>query len=126
MDRNTYIIIALCVFAFLVGSRLRKRFGKKKDKQQNVKIKKNQRGKARYEIPEEHKERPGKAKTKIVFTKIVIVVLFLMVLYMIPALVRDLMLVGKEFTTELFLRLVIVVFAIYTLIMAYLKISKKK
>ncbi len=78
------------------------------------------------EIPEEHKERPGKAKTKRVFTWIVVLVLFVMVLYMIPALVRDLMLVNEINSPTLFLRIIIVVFALYTLISGYLKVTKKK
>jgi len=111
--------------AFLLGTRLKKALGNKK-KVSDKKINKNQRGKVAYEIPEEHKERPGKAKTKRVFTWIVVGVLFVMVLYMIPALIRDLVMVNDIYSPTLFLRLVIVVFALFTMISGYLKLTKKK
>lgn len=125
MNKDIFILIGVCVLAFLLGTRLKKALGSKKVIS-NKKINKNQRGKAGYEIPEEHKERPGKAKTKRVFTWIVVGVLFVLVLYMIPALVRDLVMVDEIYSPTLFLRIVIVVFALYTMISGYLKLTKKK
>lgn len=125
MNKDIFILIGVCVLAFLLGTRLKKALGSKK-KVQSKKINKNQRGKAAYEIPEEHKERPGKAKTKRVFTWIVVGVLFVFVLYMIPALIRDIMMVDKIYSPTLFLRVIIVVFAMFTMISGYLKLTKKK
>lgn len=125
MDKNIFVLIGVCVLAFLIGNRLKKALANKKT-ESNKKINKNQRGKANYEIPEEHKERPGKAKTKRVFTWIVVCVLFVLVLYMIPALVRDLVMVDEIYSPTLFLRLIIVGFALFTMISGYLKLTKKK
>ena len=125
MNKDIFVLIGVCVLAFLLGTRLKKALGNKK-KVSDKKINKNQRGKVAYEIPEEHKERPGKAKTKRVFTWIVVGVLFVMVLYMIPSLIRDLVMVNDIYSPTLFLRLVIVVFALFTMISGYLKLTKKK
>lgn len=125
MDNNIFVLIGVCILAFLVGTRLKKALSGKKE-QEVKKINKNQRSKMSKEIPEEHKERPGKAKTKRVFTWIVVGVLFVLVLYMIPALVRDLVMVDEIYSPTLFLRLIIVVFALFTLISGYLKLTKKK
>lgn len=125
MNKDIFVLIGVCVLAFLLGTRLKKALNNKK-KAPYKKINKNQRGKAVCEIPEEHKERPGKAKTKRVFTWIVVGVLFVLVLYMIPALVRDLVMADQVYSPTLFLRIVIVVFALITMISGYLKLTKKK
>jgi len=125
VNKNIFVLIGVCVLAFLVGIRLKKALGNKK-KDSNKKINKNQRGKVAYEIPEEHKERPGKAKTKRVFTWMVVGVLFVLVLYMIPALIRDIVMVEEVYSPTLFLRLVIIVFALFTMISGYLKLTRKK
>lgn len=125
MDKNIFVLIGVCVFAFLIGNRLKKALANKKSESPK-RINKNQRGKAAYEIPEEHKERPGKAKTKRVFTWIVVGVLFILVLYMIPALIRDLVMIEEIYSPTLYLRLIIVIFALFTLVSGYLKLTKKK
>lgn len=126
MNQETYILIGICVFCLLLGNRLKKWFGKKNEAKIQPVLNKNQRPKAaKQEYPTGRYRNREKAKR--IFTYIVIVVLFLLVLLMMPALVRDVMLIGKYgMSQNLFLRLLIVVFGMLTLVSAYLKVRKHK
>jgi len=125
MNQNTYILIGICVFCLLLGNRLKKWFGKKHETQQEP-VKKNQRSKfAKKEYPSGRYR--NREKVKRVFTYFVMVVLFSLIMFMIPALVRDFSFIGSNgLSQNLFLRLLIVVFGVVTLVSAYLKVSKKK
>lgn len=125
MNQNTYILVGLCIFFLLVGNRLKKYFGKKKEEAPKP-IQKNQRSKvARKEYPTGRYR--NRERVKRIFTYIVIVVLVLLMFFMIPALTKDLMIISsKGFSQNLFLRLLILIVAGITVVSAFLKVSKKK
>ena len=125
MNQNTYILIGLCIFFLLLGNRLKKYFGKKKEEKQEP-IKKNQRSKvARKEYPTGRYR--NRERVKRIFTYIVIVVLVLLIFFMIPALTKDIMMIGENgFSQNLFLRLLIFVLACVTVVSAYVKVRKMK
>lgn len=60
MDRETYIVIGMSVFAFLFGLQVKKWLAKKKLVTQQVKINKSQRSKMAKQVQEE----PTKKQTK--------------------------------------------------------------
>nr|WP_320119682.1 hypothetical protein [uncultured Marinifilum sp.] len=120
MNQETYIIIGLSVFAFLIGSRLKKSFNNKNSKTAN----KNKAKKSKL-IEKEVNLSPTKEKIKRVFTIIILILVFCLLLFMIPALSRDL-LSNVNFNQNLVLRILIVVFSIYILFMGFIKIRKSK
>lgn len=126
MNQNTYILIGICVFCLLLGNRLKKWFGQNKELKQ-APVKKNQRSKiAKNKIEYPTGRYRNRDKVKRVFTYIVMIVLFCLVMFMIPALVRDISFIGSNgISQNLFLRVIIVAFGIVTLVSAYLKVSKK-
>lgn len=124
MGRDTFIFVAFCVFAFLLGMRMKQRFGEwKKKKQPEEKINKNQRSKlAGTEEPPEVKERRLRRERRVRFFTIAqLFVLGGLMIYMIPALVRDFMVPGRVDVMNIFLRCLIFIFTIYIFIIGYIK-----
>lgn len=128
MSRDTFVLIAFCVFMLLAGMRLKQRFGNKKKAEEAAKINKNQRPKmAEEEEPPLVKEkRLGREKRVRLFTMIQLVVLFGLMVFMTPSLVKDFMLPGQVDALNLFLRCLIFVFTIYIFILGYLKVFGRK
>lgn len=127
MNMDTFIFVGFCIFMLLVGMRLKQRFGEKRKKEE-ARINKNQRPKmANTDEPEavrEHRERRER-RTRL-FTIIQMIVLFGLMVFMIPALVRDLMAFSTIDKMNLFLRCFIFIFTIYIFILSYLKVFQKK
>ncbi len=126
MDRETYIIIGLSVFAFLFGLQLKKWFAKKKPESQ-TRIHKSQRSKMAkmaQDVPEKKSTKHPKIKS--FFLWLQVVVLFAIVIFMVPALSRDIMLAEGIYDQKLILRILIVAFAAYTLFVGANKIFKQK
>lgn len=115
MNQETYIIIGLSVFAFLIGIRLKKSINNKKSKTTN---------KNKTQEKKKHTS-PTKEKVKRVFTIIMLVMVFALLLFMIPALSKDL-LSNVKINQNLVLRIIIVAFSIYILFMGFFKIRKSK
>lgn len=115
MSKDTLIFVAFCVFAFLVGMRMKQRWSDwKKKKQPEERISKNQRPKAvPADEPPEVKARRLRREGRVRF--FTIAQLFLLgglMFYMVPALVRDFMLPGRVDATNIILRCLIFVFTI--------------
>lgn len=129
MSKDTLIFAAFCVFAFLVGLRLKQRWDTwKKGKQPEEKINKNQRPKAALadEEPEEVRVRRLRRESRVRFFTIAqLIVLGGLMIYMIPALVTDMMLPGRVEATNIILRCLIFVFTIYIFILGYLKVFRR-
>lgn len=125
--RDTYIFIAFCVFMLLLGMRLKQRLsGRKKETQE--KINKNQRPKvAASEEPQEVKDRRLRRERRTrYFTIAQLFVLLGLMVFMIPALVRDLTTPENSDAGNLILRCVIFAFTIYVFILGYLRAFGKK
>ena len=129
MSKDTLIFVAFCVFAFLVGMRMKQRWSDwKKKKQPEERISKNQRPKAvPADEPPEVKARRLRREGRVRF--FTIAQLFLLgglMFYMVPALVRDFMLPGRVDSTNIILRCLIFVFTIYIFIQGYVKVFRRK
>lgn len=120
MNQETYIIIGLSVFAFLIGIRLKKSLNNKKSKITN----KNKHRKNKNQ-EKETQTSAIKEKIKRIFTIIMLILVFALLLFMIPALSRDL-LSNSKINQNLVLRIIIVVFSVYILFMGFVKIRKSK
>ncbi|MFA8436646.1 MAG: hypothetical protein ACEPOZ_19220 [Marinifilaceae bacterium] len=120
MNKEHYIILGLCVFAFLVGSRLKKKFS---SKPKPVHIPKNQRSKmaraAKQAIPSK------KEKVKRILLWIQVFVIFGLLIFMIPALSRDIVMAEGKFNQNLVLRILIVALSGWTLFVGIHKLLKK-
>lgn len=127
MNRDLFVFIAFCVFMLLVGIRLKQRFGEKKLQKEDT-IAKNQRPKyARMdEDPEIKQKRKNRERRIRRFTLLQMVVLFVLIIFMIPALVRDILLISDIDIPNLFLRCIIFIFSIYIFVLSYLKVFGKK
>lgn len=118
------------MFMFLLGTRLKKwwRGRKQKQAQGTVWTNKNQRSKlSRAGEPAFDRERrlTRERRTRR-FTFVLLVALFGLAVFMIPALVRDLMVPEGVDAGNLFLRCLILAFTIYIFILAYLKVARRK
>ena len=125
MNKEIYILIGISVFAFLLGTQLKKKFSKKVVG--SPKVHKSQRTKlAKQEevIPQKKQDKHPKIKT--FFLWLQVVVLFSIIIFMVPALTRDIMVADGQFDQKLVLRILIVVFAAYTLFIGANKVLKKK
>lgn len=130
MNWDTYIFIAFCVFMFMVGMRLKQRFGKKKQEEPEIKVRKNQRAKmtaiSTEEPPLVRERRLRRERRTRFFTIVQLFVLFGLMIFMAPALVKDLMLPESIDVPNFFLRCLIFVFTIYVFILGYLKVFRRK
>lgn len=122
MFDNIYILLGLCVFAFLLGSRIKKKLNKP---EKQVHVSKNQRSKLAKEVNKTQLP-SGKQKLKKVFLWIQVVVIFSLLIYMIPALTRDILVANGTYSQNLFLRILIVALAMWTLFIGVNRILKKK
>lgn len=125
MNREIYILIGLSIFAFLLGTQLKKRLSKKAVAA--PKIHKSQRSKmARLNQDKPQKTKSKYPKTKQFFLWLQLVVLFSIIIFMIPALSRDIMVAEGNYDQSLILRILIVAFATYTLFVGLTKLFKTK
>jgi len=127
MSQETFILVGLCVFMFLLGIRLKQRFSRKKAPM-SVPIRKNQRSKmAATEEPPLVKERRLRRERRTrYFTFVLLVVLFGLMVFMIPALVRDMNVPERVYSSNFFLRCFIFVFTIYVFVLGYIKLFSSK
>lgn len=123
MNKETYIIIGACVFAFLVGQRVKKAL-KGKNKEVKTKIRGKAVKKKKKEVEKPISNR--KAKVQRAFTWVMLILVFLLLILMIPSLSRDLLGNNGNYGEDLILRIIIVAFSIYILFMGYIKLNKQK
>lgn len=128
MNWDTYIFIAFCIFMFLVGLRLKQRWGDAKKKKEDVKVNKNQRPKiAAAGEPEEVRVRRVRREKRVrLFTIIQLIVLFGLMVFMIPALVKDFTDPDGIVWSNFLLRCLIFLFTIYVFVIGYVKVFRKK
>ncbi len=127
MNKEIYIVVGLSIFAFLLGIKLKKRFSKKAVAVDEPKIHKSQRSKLAKKVPESPQGKQSKhPKLKSFFLWLQVVVLFFIIIFMMPALSRDIMVADGDYDQKLILRMLIVAFAAYTLFVGLNKLFKKK
>lgn len=127
MNREIYIVVGLSVFAFLLGIQLKKWFSKKKKTVETQKVHKSQRSKVAKQVQVTPQKKESKfPKTKMFFMWLQVVVLFSIIIFMMPALSRDIMVAEGNYDQKLILRILIVAFATYTLFIGLNKLLKKK
>ena len=125
MNKEIYILVGVSVFAFLLGTLLKKRFSKKTV--EAPQIHKSQRSKIAKQAPESPQGKQSKhPKIKTFFLWLQVVVLFFIIVFMMPALSRDIMVADGNYDQKLILRILIVAFAAYTLFVGLNKLFKKK
>jgi len=125
MNKEIYILIGISVFAFLLGTQLKKKFSKKKPAPQ--KVHKSQRSKlAKQEQVQTQVKKEKHPKIKAIFLWLMLVGLFSIIIFMIPALSRDIMLAEGQYDQKLILRILIVALAAYTLFIGGNKVLKKR
>lgn len=125
MSQNLYVIIGLCVFFLLLGTRIRKWLGGKKEKGSSKPINKNQRGKVK---PKEYPtgRYRNRERVKRIFTMIVVSVLILLMFFMIPTLTKRAYEIPELGVDEnFFLQSLIFVLAAITIVSGVIKLRKK-
>ncbi len=126
MNWDIYIFIAFCVFMLLVGMRLKQRLSGGKKAKSVSGIRKNQRPKMAANLAEEpplvREKRIRREKRVRFFTIAQLVVLFGLMVFMLPALVKDFMLPEAINWPNFFLRCLIFIFTIYIFILGFLKV----
>ncbi len=122
---DTVIFIAFCVFLFLVGYRLRQRFRKVRISEDTLLQK--SRPSLEQEEPEIVRERRrGREERTRRFTIAMLCVLFLLMAFMIPMLVRDVQRFEQIDKMNFIMRIVIFLFTLYVFVLGYLKIFSKR
>ena len=122
---DTVIFIAFCVFLFLVGYRLRQRFRKVRLSEDTLLQK--SRPSLEQEEPEIVRERRrGREERTRRFTIAMLCVLFLLMAFMIPMLMRDVQRFGQIDKMNFIMRIVIFLFTLYVFVLGYLKIFSKR
>lgn len=122
---DTVIFIAFCVFLFLVGYRLRQRFRKVRISEDTLLQK--SRPSLEQEEPEIVRERRcGREERTRRFTIAMLCVLFLLMAFMIPMLVRDVQRFEQIDKMNFIMRVVIFLFTLYVFVLGYLKIFSKR
>lgn len=126
MSRDTFILIAFCLFTFLVGMRLKQRYDAWKQKKGETHTPKNQHPGKSVEPEEVRARRLRREKRVRFFTIAQLVVLVGLMFFMAPALVKDFMAPGHVDASNIFLRCLIFIFTIYIFILGYLKVFRRK
>ena len=125
MNKEIYIVVGISVFAFLLGIQLKKLFSKKTVVP--PKIHKSQRSKFAKQAQNLPQEKQTKyPKIKSFFLWLQVIVLFLIIVFMIPALSRDILIAEGNYDLKLILRILIVIFATYTLFVGLIKLLRRK
>lgn len=117
MSKEIYIIIGLCIFAFLLGGRIKKSI-------QNT-GKKGKLSKKKAKVQQKELS-PSRMKARKIFTTVILVFIFGMLIFMIPALSRDIISANGVYTENLILRIIIVGFCLYILFYGFIKLRKSK
>ncbi|BAX82287.1 hypothetical protein [Labilibaculum antarcticum] len=117
MNNEIYILVGICVLTFIIGHKLKQKLSKPEP------LKHTKRGKKNYKETSSSFS-TKKEKLKIVFLYTVLVLIFGLLIFMIPALSRDILSNKEVAYPNLILRMLIVAFATYILFMGFLKLRK--
>lgn len=119
MNNEIYILIGICVLTFIIGHKLKQKLNKP-EVQKNTKKGKHKKNNSQISAPTTSK----KEKLKIVFLYMVLILVFGLLIFMIPALSRDILSNQQVDMQNLILRILIVALAAYILFTAYIKLRK--
>lgn len=125
MDRDTFIFIAFCLFLVLAGIRIKQRISGKRNHTASGSGKADKKPEG-AEPPEIRERRHRRERRVRIFSIVQLIVLGGLMVYMIPALVRDFMYPGRVEMMNLILRCLIFVFTIYIFVLTYLKVFARK
>lgn len=114
MNKEIYILVGICVLTFIIGHKLRQKLSKPELKKLTKKAKNDSK---LAPVLSSRKE-----KFKIVFLYIVLVLVFSLLIFMIPALSRNILSNNVVDYQNVILRILIVAFATYILFMVFLKL----
>lgn len=119
MNNEIYILVGICVLTFIIGHKLKQKLSKPEPLKHT---KRGQKTKNQKEISSSFSTK--KEKLKVVFLYTVLVLVFGLLIFMIPALSRDILSNKQSDNQNLILRILIVAFATYILFMSFLKLRK--
>lgn len=119
MNNEIYILVGICVLTFIIGHKLKQKLNKPKI-QKHTKKGKHEKNNSKISSSTTSK----KEKFKTIFLYIVLVLVFGLLIFMIPALSRDILSNKQIINQNLILRILIVAFATYILFMGFLKLKK--
>jgi len=118
MNKDIYILVGICVLTFIIGHKLKQKLHKPEPKKFTKRAQKKKSDSKVTSVPS------CKEKLKILFLYIVLVLVFGLVIFMIPALSRDILSNNQIDIQNLILRILIVTFATYILFMVFLKLRR--
>lgn len=118
MNNEIYILVGICVLTFLIGYKLKQKLNKPEIQKHSKRGKKAKNNSKTLPLASSKKE-----KLKIIFLYIVLFLVFGLLIFMIPALSRDILSNQKIDNQNLILRILIVAFATYILFMGFLKLK---
>lgn len=119
MNNEIYILVGICVLTFIIGHKLKQKLHKSEPQKHTRRGKKTKNNKEISSSATSKRE-----KLKIVFLYTVLVLVFGLLIFMIPALSRDILSNNQVDYQNLILRILIVAFASYILFMGFLKLRK--
>ncbi|WP_320018868.1 hypothetical protein [Labilibaculum manganireducens] len=118
MNKEIYILVGTCVLTFLIGHKLKQKLSNPKPK------KLTKRGKKTNNVAVSPLASRRKEKLKVIFLYIQLILVFGLLIFMIPALSRDILASNHDNYQNLILRILIVAFASYILFIGFLQLRK--
>jgi anaerobic C4-dicarboxylate transporter len=119
MNNEIYILVGICVLTFIIGHKLKQKLNKPEPKKHTRRGEKTKNNKEISSSATSKKE-----KLKIAFLYTVLVLVFGLLIFMIPALSKDILSNNHVDYQNLILRILIVAFATYILFMGFLKLRR--
>ncbi|MUP37992.1 hypothetical protein [Labilibaculum euxinus] len=119
MNKEIYILVAICVLTFLIGHKLKQKLSNPEPKKLTKRGKKTKNNVALSPLASRRKE-----KLKVIFLYLQLILVFGLLIFMIPALSRDILANNHDNYQNLILRILIVAFAAYILFIGFLQLRK--
>ncbi|PKQ61491.1 hypothetical protein BZG01_19415 [Labilibaculum manganireducens] len=119
MNKEIYILVGICILTFLIGHKLKQKLSNPKPKKLTKRGKKTKNNVAVSPLASRRKE-----KLKVIFLYIQLILVFGLLIFMIPALSRDILASNHDNYQNLILRILIVAFASYILFIGFLQLRK--
>ncbi|MBN2595764.1 hypothetical protein [Labilibaculum sp.] len=121
MNKEIYILVGICVLTFLIGHKLKQKLRMPEPKKLTKRGKKT---KNNVVTPAPYSRR--KEKLKVIFLYIQLILVFGLLIFMIPALSRDILANNQVNNQNLILRILIAAFAAYILFIGFLQLRKPR
>ena len=119
MNKEIYILVGICVLTFLIGHKLKQKLSAPEPKKLTKRGEKTKNNVAVSPLASRRKE-----KLKVIFLYIQLILVFGLLIFMIPALSRDILANNHDNYQNLILRILIVAFAAYILFIGFLQLRK--